>query len=86
MVVLDNYRKKIVKTSSNILNDLIKMEEKITMYNEMEIKNINRCLDARNTLNVIYKNPMAYKIARGYLFRTLNRKVEFEYDGRVYTV
>ena len=62
------------------------MEEKITMYNEMEIKNINRCLDARNTLNVIYKNPMAYKIARGYLFRTLNRKVEFEYDGRVYTV
>ena len=39
----------------------------------MDIVNIDRCLNARNTLDTIYKNPMAYKIARGHLLRTLKR-------------
>jgi len=86
MVLLNNYRKKINKSSSDIRMDLTKMKEKIKMYNEMKIININRCLDARNTLNVIYKNPMAYKIAKGYLLNTIKRKMEFEYDGRIYSV
>jgi len=62
------------------------MEKKIKMYNEMKIMNIDRCLNARNTLDTIYKNPMAYKIARGYLLKTLKREVEFEYNGRIYSV